>query len=93
MRIRAFRGAWAAPGAGRWPGRIWPATGPQAPGTVPGTAPEQTSGPVRRPGLSWGYAWQVLGSNQRRRMPAILQGAHPCPSEWPLTCGFSIPGQ
>jgi len=49
------------------------------------------SGPVRRPGLSWGYAWQVLGSNQRRRMPAILQEAHCHPSEWPLTCRFPIP--
>jgi hypothetical protein len=66
----------------------WPTAGPQAPGTVPGTAPGHASGPVRRPGLTWGYAWQVLGSNQRRRMPAILQGAHSCPSEWPLTCYF-----
>jgi hypothetical protein len=24
-------------------------------------------------------------------MPAILQGAHPCPSECPLTCRYSIP--
>ena len=24
-------------------------------------------------------------------MPAILQGAHSCPSEWPLTCIYSIP--
>ncbi len=69
----------------------WPTTGPQAPGAVPRTAPWHTSGPACRPGLTWGYAWQVLGSNQRRRMPAILQGAHSRPSEWPLTCGYSIP--
>jgi len=30
----------------------------------------------------WGYAWQVLGSNQRRRMPAILQISADMPLAW-----------
>ncbi len=47
--------------------------------------------PGPQTGLTCSYAWQVLGSNQRRRMPAILQGAHCHPSEWPLTCYFSNP--
>ncbi len=53
-------------------------------GTVngPGTAPGHTSGPVRGPGLTWAFAWQVLGSNQRRRMPAILQ----TPRDTAVTC-------
>ena len=51
---------------------------------------------AREPGMPRSRAlfrrwWQVLGSNQRRRMPTVLQRAHPCPSEWPLTCGYTIP--
>jgi hypothetical protein len=40
------------------------------------------------PDLTWGFVWQVLGSNQRR---LSRQGAHCLPSLWPLTCGYSIP--
>ena len=57
------------PAAGRGPARIWPTTGPQPPGTVYRTAPEHATGPASGtpgPGLTWGFMWQVLGSNQRR---------------------------
>jgi hypothetical protein len=85
----------AEPGPRRAQAADLPGSGPQLAHRhrepSPEPLPDTPSGPVRRPGLTGDYAWQVLGSNQRRRMPAILQGAHSRPSEWPLTCGFSNP--
>ena len=31
------------------------------------------------------------GFEPSKAKPTVLQGAHPCPSECPLTCGYSIP--